>query len=456
MTTPFILQSSIAEKPFPVSSVKFHAGLLDSSPPVAARKGKPPTVPSPTPQADSLTIDTFSIQLGPSTTLEVQGNLDYTGYRFSTRGMVPLERLLVLGKTTGFETGMTNFSASAVANLDVNGFWGNSPRVRGTAHLQNLAAWIPGIKDRLLLAQADAQLTDEALVLAHVNGQFEHTPVAFTGTITSPWTCADPAPCPLEFDLHSDTLAIADVAGLFSANDKGWSLPFLSDSSSSNKLPELRGKGNLSVDQLKAAQLTLEKFSGHLEIGNQTLQISRIAAKLGGGAVTGEWHADWSGPQPRYTASGALTGVALDHLGPQDPQTEKLSSWITGKTDAKYSFHFEGRTSQEMISSAAGRGDVTVNTGTSRVLLLEASKPLKFQSFQGAFELDKQTLKILPGKFRADNRIYEVSGTLSLADQQAKLKITNGGSRWEITGALEQPRVAAQPMAAQTTSTHPR
>jgi hypothetical protein len=457
MTSPFVLQSSVAEKPFPVSSIKFHAGPADSSPPVAARKVRPATA-SPTAQSDSLTIDAFSIQLGPSTTLEVQGNLDYTGYRFSTRGMVPLERLLVLGKTTGFETGTTNFTASAVVNLDVNAPWGNSlsPRVEGTAHLQNLAAWIPGVKDRLLLAQADAQLTDAGLVLAHVNGQFEHAPVSFTGTITSPWSCADPAPCPLEFDLHSDTLAIADVAGLFSVNDKGWSLPFLSDSSSSSKLPQFRAKGNLSVDQLKAAQITLEKFSGHVEVGDQSLLVSHVAAKLGGGSATGEWHADWSGPQPHYTASGSFTGVALDHLGPQDPQTDEVTAWITGRSDAKYSFHFEGRTSQEMIASAAGRADVTVNAGSSRLLLLEASKPLKFQSFQGALELDKQTLKVLPGKFKAENRIYEISGTLTLADKQAKLRITNGGSRWEISGALEQPRIAAQPMAAQTTAAHPR
>jgi hypothetical protein len=456
MTSPFLLQTSVAEKPFPVSSVKFHAGPLENSPPLAVKRGRQPAPGSvQQPHPDSFTIDTFSVQLGPSTTVEVQGNLDAAGYRLSARGMVPLERLLVLGKATGFQGATASFSASAVVDLSITGPWTNSvtPRVLGTAHLQNLTAWIPGIKDRLLLSQADAQLTDSALVLAHINGQFEHTPVAFTGTITSPWSCASPDACPLEFDLHADTLAIADVAGLFSANEKGWSLPFLSDSS---KLPEFRAKGTLAVDQLTAAQIPLEKFTGHVEIGDQLLVVNQVAAKLGGGAVAGEWHADWTGSQPRYTASGTLSGAALDHLASPTPFISTLTSWVTGKTDAKYSFHFEGKTAQDMLSSAAGRAEFTVLNGSSRVLLLEASKPLRFQSFQGAVELEKQTVKVLPGKFKAENHIYEVSGTVTLADRQAKLKMSNGGSGWEITGALDRPRIAAQPLAAQTTSARPR
>ena len=364
-----------------------------------------------------------------------------------------------MGKTGGFHAEAANFSASAVVDLNISGPWANfaPPRVRGTAHLQNLTAWIPGIKDRLLLTHADAELTDAAVVLSNISGQFEHSPIAFTGTITNPWSCQTASPCLLEFDLHAETLAIADVADLFSANDKGWSLPFLSDSASSGKLPDFRAKGTLSVDQLTAAQLPLEKFTAHVEIGDQFLLVSHISAKLGGGPAQGEWRADWANNSPpRYTASGTLSGVAMDRLGTTAPNIELLTAWVTGKADVKYSIRFEGKTSQEMLSSAAGRAEFTVAAGSSRLLLLEASKPLKFQSLQGALELEKQTLKVLAGKFKAENRIYEVSGTVTLADKQAKLKLSNGGSRWEVTGALDRPQIALQPMAAQTTSARPR
>jgi hypothetical protein len=457
MTTPFLLESAVAERPFPVSSLKFHAGPLEKSPPaVVPRRGVRPA-PSVAAQAESLSIDTFSVQLGPSTTLEVQGTLDDAGYTMTARGMVPLERLLVLGKAAGFETGSASFSASAVVDLNINGVWANSapPRVRGTAHVQNLTAWIPGIKNRLVLAQVDAQLTDESLLLAHMKGQFEQSPVAFTGNITNPWSCQTAPACPLEFDLHAETLAITDVAALLNANDKGWSLPFLPDSAS-GKLPEFRAKGTLAIDQLAAAQIPLEKFSARVEIGEQSLVMNHINSKLGGGSVEGEWRAEWNGAQPRYAGSGTLSGVPLDRLG-SSPNADLLAAWLTGRADAKFSFHFEGRTEQEMVASAAGHAEFTVGAGNSRVLVLEASRPVRFQSFQGAVEWDKQILKVLPAsRFRAENRVYEASGTANLADRQARLKISDAASRWEVAGALDRPRITAQPTAAQTTSARPR
>jgi len=453
MTSRFLLESSVSGKPFPVSSVKFHAGPVDAS---STQKGRQ-FPPSPAPQSDALTIDAFSVQLGPSTALEVQGNLDASGYRVTARGMVPLEQLVLLGKAAGLSVTGTNFTASAVVDLNVTGAWANfsPPHVHGTAHLENLTAWIPGIKDRLLLPQADAQFNDSAFVLTHINGQFEHSPVSFTGTVRSPGSCQTHAVCVLEFDLRSEVLKLSDVAGLFTANESGWNLPFLSASPSSGKLPLFRAKGTLSVDQLTAAQIPLEKFTGHVEVGDQSLVVSHVAAKVGGGAMVGEFRVDWTGSEPSYSASGTLSGVALDRLGAAKFR-EVLDSWITGRADAKYSLHLSGKTSEDLLSSAAGRLDFTVSGGSSRILLLEASKPWRFQSLQGSLELEKQTLKVLPSKFRADNRIYEVSGNVTLADQQAMLKITNGGSRWEITGALDQPRIAAPRTAAQAASARSR
>jgi hypothetical protein len=174
--------------------------------------------------------------------------------------------------------------------------------------------------------------------------------------------------------------------------------------------------------------------------------------------VDGEWKADWSGT-PRYTGSGTLAGVAMDHLGTSDPapaNVELLTAWVTGRANVKYSLRFDGKTPQEMIASASGPIEFAVNNGNSRSLALEASKPLKFQTLQGSLQLEKQVLKVLPSKFRVENRIYEVSGTVSLADKQAKLKVSNSSSRWEITGALDKPQISSKPVAAQTTSAETR
>lgn len=455
MTSPFLLQSATAGKPFPVSPVRFHVGPQESVTGVVSRKGrgKQPEEPA---KPDVFTLDTFSVQLGPSITLEVQGTADGKGYWIGAKGMVPLERLLTLGQVAGFSTDISNTTASAIVNLNIAGPWANfaAPRVAGTAHLQNAAAWIPGVKDRLLISEADVQVSEIETVLAHIKAQFEHTPVAITGTVSQPWVCQPAPPCPLEFDLHADTLSLADASGLFSAGDKSWNLPFFSDSS--NKLPDVRASGTFSAGQFEVAELPLENFKAHVEIANKALQINRISARLAGGSVDGEWHADWSAATPRFSASGTAANVTLEKISPAAPEVALLTSWITGRADLKYSAKFEGASPKEMINSASGRFEFTVNSGTSHALLLEGNKPFKFQSLQGAMELEKQTLRVLPSKFRAEPRIYDLSGTVSLSDRQTKLRLSNSGSRWEITGALDKPQIAPQQTAAQTAAARTR
>ncbi|HET9791361.1 MAG TPA: AsmA-like C-terminal region-containing protein, partial [Candidatus Angelobacter sp.] len=391
-----------------------------------------------------------------STTLELQGTADTSTYWIGAKGMVPLERLLTLGNATGFPSEIKDTTASAVVDLNISGTWaGFAPaKMRGTAHLQNLAAWIPGIKDRLILTEADAQISEIELVLANVNGQFEHTPVSFTGTLNNSWSCQGGPPCPIEFDLHSEKLSISDLAGLLGSADKGWKFPFFSGSAS--KLPDFRANGTLTANQLTAAQLPLEKFTAHVEFSDKALLVSRINARLGGGSMDGEWRADWSSPSPHFTANGEFTGVATDRITSDGPDFALVSAWVNGHADAKYSLHFDGKSLDDMINSASGHVEYLVTNGASKALTLDGAKPLRFQSLQGAMDLEKRTLKILPSKFRAESRIYDLSGTVSLADKQARLKLSSNSSRWEITGALDKPQIAGPPASSETTAARTR
>ncbi|HET9837922.1 MAG TPA: AsmA family protein [Candidatus Angelobacter sp.] len=452
MTTPFLLQTSVAEKPFPVSAIHFHMGPPDTPALAVPRKKKAGAAGAPvlTPpsQASALTFDTFSVQMGPSTTLDLQGNVDSAGYSVSAKGMVPMERLLAFGRATGFPSRVSNATASAQVDLSLSAPWANvtPSRLHGTVHLQNLAAWIPGVKDRLVLTEADAQLTDTQLVLNHMTGQFEHSPVAFTGSVTSP-ICEADAACPLEFDLHLDSLAVSDAATLVGFTDQGWSMPFVSGAD--NKFPDFRARGNLSIGELKVSDLPLEKFAARVELGDHILSFSHLAAKLAGGSTQGDWKIDWSGAQPRYSGSGSMDAVALDRVSPPDTVAGQVAQWIAGKAQVSYSAHFEGKTETEMLASAAGRVEFQVGNGNSRALLLEAGRPMKFQVAQGAVELDRQSLRVLPSKFKAENRIYMVSGTISLANKQAKLKVSTTGTEWNVTGALDRPQIAPQTQTAQ-------
>ncbi|HSK42306.1 MAG TPA: AsmA-like C-terminal region-containing protein, partial [Candidatus Binatia bacterium] len=462
MSTPFLLQSAAGDKPFPVSAVRFHIGAGDTPAVLVVKKKKssvpaqpsPAVAPSAAYDTGSLTVDSFSVQMGPSTTLEIQGSLDSKGYFVSAKGMVPMERLLAFGRATGFRSQIMNTTASALVDLNVSGPWANftAPKLHGTAHLQNLAAWIPGVKDRLVMAEADAQITDTALVLSKFNGQFEHSPTAFTGSVTCPLNCTGNVPCPMHFDLHLDSLAVSDLANLTGFTDKGWSLPFLSGSD--NQLPDFRAEGSLAVGELNIADVPLEKFAAHLELGDHTLTVNRITARVGGGTTQGEWKIDWSGNQPRYTGSGSMEGIAPERVSSQNAVAGQIAQWIAGKAQVSYSTHFEGKTPQEMATSAGGRVEFEVSNGTSKALTLEAGRPLRFNVAQGALEIDRRAIKILPSKFRAENRIYQLSGSISLANKQAKLKVNTTGTQWEITGTLEKPEITPQPLTAQAAPAH--
>jgi hypothetical protein len=245
---------------------------------------------------------------------------------------------------------------------------------------------------------------------------------------------------------------VPDVADLVGFTEKGWSLPFLSGSE--NKLPDFRAEGSLAVGELNIASMPLEKFSAHVELGDHALAINHAAAKLGGGNTQGEWKIDWSGSQPRYSGSGSMEGVILERISPQDTVAGQVAQWIAGRAQLSYSTHFEGKTPQDMATSASSRVEFEVSNGTSRALALEAGRPLRFNGAQGALEIDKQAIKILPSKFRAENRIYQLSGTMSLANKQAKLKVNTNGTQWEITGSLEKPEITPQPLTAQAAPAH--
>jgi hypothetical protein len=325
--------------------------------------------------------------------------------------------------------------------------------LRGTAHLQNVAAWIPGIKDRLLLSEADAQISEVEFVLAHIVGQFEHAPVAFTGNVSKPWSCQPKqTSCPLEFELHSDSLKTQDIAALLGAGDKSWNLPFFSDSA---HLPDLRATGTLNIGQFNLAGVPLDKFAAKVEIGDRAMLISKVNARLSSGVVEGEWHADWTSSPPHFSIAGTANGVALDRMETADPDVAVITSWLSGRADMKYAFKFDGNSPAEMAGSAIGKVEYVVNNGMSRAMALDGAKPLRFQSFQGVVELEKHALRVLPSKVKAENRIYEMSGTVSLADKQAKLRLTSGGANWDITGSLEKPQVVGPP-AAQTAAARSR
>ncbi|HEU0046642.1 MAG TPA: AsmA-like C-terminal region-containing protein, partial [Nitrososphaera sp.] len=231
-----------------------------------------------------------------------------------------------------------------------------------------------------------------------------------------------------------------------------WNLPFLSGPGI-GQFPDVRASGTLSLGILKLLQLPVEKFVAHLELDGHALAISRINGKVGGGNAEGEWHLDWGSAPVRYSGTGVLSEMASDHLLLSSPAQALLASWISGKTSLKYSVSFTGQSGKDMLASITGEGDLAVLNGVSRALALNVTKPIAFQTLVGKLEIDHQLLKVRLGKLRSENRIYDLSGTISLSDQQAKLKMSSNASQWEVTGSLDKAvGVSPERTASQATT----
>jgi hypothetical protein len=450
-TSPFVVRSSVASDPIQVTGIHFHvgvAGILKET--VSARARHKEAKPSPVIEGRSVTLDPFSIQLGTQATLQAQGSFRSADYLLAVKGTAPLERILDLGNVSGFQSRIKNATGTVNLDVSVNGPWANfAPAgLSGTAHLENVTAVIPGVKEPLLMPTADVHFSESEMVLITV-AQFDHSPVTLTGSISNQIQCASETPCPLQFDLRADSLATQDVASLLGSSQTGWRLPFISPS---DKLPDFRASGTISLATFSAGQLPLEKFIAHVEVGEHALVLDHINARIADGSVQGDWRIDWTTSPARYAGSGAVTGVSLEHLPLPDAASSLLASWITGKTNLEYSLELSGTGGEELLTSARGHAEFTMVNGLSRALTLESSRPTRLQNLQGRCEINHEVLELLESKFKAENRIYEISGTISLADKQAKLKVSNSATQWEITGALEKPNVVSQRLTAQQMS----
>lgn len=448
MTSAFVLSSPVIAEPIQVAGIRFHLGPIvneAANAPLPVRKNRKTETRTDQTGARSLIFDPFSIQMGNAASFQARGTFRAQDYLVAITGTAPLDRAVALARVGGFRSRVTNAAGLVTLDVGIHGVWANfaPTQVTGTAHLENVTARITGVKERLLLQTGDVHFSDsEAVLIATI--QFEHSPIQLAGSFISTLNCTSELGCPLQFDLRGDSLAIADVHNLLDLQEPGWRLPF---TSSSTQLPDFRATGTLSLGNLTIGALPMEKFIAHLDFAEHSLAISNIHTGIADGSMQGEWKIDWSNSPPRYSGTGTLVGVSLDSI--PFPDSAVLGSWISGKTNLKYSLDMAGAEGSELLASVKGHAEFTVTNGVSRALTLELAKPTRFQTLQGRCEINREVLELLASKLKAENRIYEISGTISLASQQANLKVRNSATQWQITGTLEKPAVVAQRLTAQ-------
>lgn len=451
MTSAFVLSSAVTAEPIQVAGIRFHLGSISNEAreaPLPVRRNRKTETKTAQIGERALIFDPFSVQMGNAAPFQARGTFRAQDYLIAVTGTASLERALALARVGGFRTRVTNNAGMVTLDVGIHGPWANfaPTQVSGTAHLENVTARITGVKNRLLLQTGDVHFSDsEAVLIAAV--QFEHSPVQLAGSFTNTLNCTSDLGCPLQFDLRADTLTMGDVYNLLDLQQPGWRLPF---TSSPAQMPDFRASGTLSLGNLTIGALSLEKFIAHLDFAESSLVVSNIHSGIADGSMQGEWKIDWSNSPPRYSGTGTLAGVSLDNI--PFPDSAVLASWISGKSNLKYSLDMAGSQGSGLLASAKGRLEFTMTNGVSRALTLESAKPTRFQTLQGRCEINREVLELLAMNLRAENRIYEISGTISLASQQANLKVRNSATQWQVTGTLEKPAIAAQRLTAQQLS----
>src|SRR5258708_4921701 len=161
-TSSFLLQSSVATKPFAVSAIQFQIGATEPTPSLTKQsKGTPKKLVAAQVPAKFL-VGPFSVQLGASATLQAQGETDWSGYQLQAAGAAPLDRLLELGRALGLPSRITNTTGAITLDLTVGGERARSilPNLHTHAHLQTVLAPIPRVKQPQPISPATAHSTD--------------------------------------------------------------------------------------------------------------------------------------------------------------------------------------------------------------------------------------------------------------------------------------------------------
>lgn len=453
-TSSFIVRSSVASSPIQVSAIHFHIVNASDESKAPVRGGKKHAAAKPAQIAGtrSLSLDPFLIQSGTNAVLQAQGNFGGTEYVLAIKGIAPVQRILDLGTVAGFPSRIKSTAGEVSLDANVHGQWANfSPaKLGGTAHLENVIAAVPGLKQHLLLPTADLHFADTETVLVGA-AHFEHSPLVLTGSVSDPLNCQSEAACALQFDLRADSLDIQDVTDLLGRGQSGWRLPFLS---TAETFPDFRAAGTVSLANLVAGQLPLEKFIAHLELGDHALVIDQINARMADGSFQGNWRVDWSSTPVRYSGTGTIAGVSLERVSLPESTSSILGSWISGRINGNYSLGFTGVREEEMLATAQGHAEFNVANGVSQAFMLETAKPTRFRSLQGKCQIKNRVIELVENKFEAGNHNYELNGNIYLANRQAKLKISNRATQWEITGELENPKVVAQRLTALQVPVH--
>ena len=418
--------------PFSISS----SGILGNKP--GAERSRNSEIPARTdPQVE---VGPFNLALGSPTPATVRGQFSRSGYNFLVQGDAEIERLLEVARTVGLPAPQPAADGEARISLHVGGSWAGfaAAVVTGTAQLHSVRARVRGLNTPLEITSASLELTPNTSEVRKLVASAAGN--TWRGSLSVPRQCEKPRACPVRFELSTDEFVTDELAGLVN-QDPGrqpWYRFLSSPAQPKPFLASLHAVGKLTANRVLIHNLLVDRVSARVDLQQGRLQLSNLRADVLGGRHTGEWQVDFTVNPPTYHGNGTLEKIALGQIADAMDDT-----WITGAANVEYRADTLGWTKAELLSHTDASFQIEARDGSLPHLTLAGdSSPLRVNRFVGRLLLRDGKFEINQGKLQTPGGIYQLSGIAS-PGRVLDFKLAREGARgFNITGTLNQPRVA--------------
>jgi AsmA family/AsmA-like C-terminal region len=420
--------------PFTISSSSSDDRGMKSS----AERGRGTVVPARMdPRVD---VGPFSLALGKTPSATVRGQFSRSGYNFLVQGDAEVQRLLEMARTIGLPAPQPAASGDARISLRVGGGWAGfaAAAVTGTAQLHSVRARVRGLNEPVEISSASIELTPTTTEVRKLTASVgENT---WHGSLTIPRQCEKAQACSIVVDLHADEFVSDELSSLVNElpRKEPWYRFLSSPAQPKPYLASIHAVGKLTANRVVLHNLVANRVSADVELEQGRLQLSNLRGEVLGGRHTGDWEVDFTVNPPTYHGNGSLEKVALGQVA-----EAMHDAWITGTANVEYRAETSGWTKAELLSNADAGFQVEARDGSLPHLALAGeSSPLRVNRFVGRLQLRAGKFEVDQGKLQTPGGIYQLSGTASLG-RVLDFKLTRDGVRgFNITGTVEQPRVA--------------
>jgi AsmA family/AsmA-like C-terminal region len=394
-----------------------------------------------TPDDSIANVVPFDLDLGGSSEAQISGRFSRNAYELRVKGPASVQRLLQLARTTGVTNVAYDVNGHTHADIALYGNWKDFAPVqlKGRAELSKTVLPLKGISEPATIDAATLTFDPRQVQIQNLEAVFKKAKLALRGSITARNECPDRLLCDFQFALQTPELDSASLARLLTPSQT-ISLPFLSfRRSTPDWLLSIVGSGTLSAAHLRLKDLEAKNVSAQLVLEPNRTELKQIEGDLLGGHHVGNWTIEFASGKPFFAGSGTVQNLNMQLLS-----TALKETWGSGILDAEYRLTLNGKTSVELVDTAAGSASFAWHNG--RLLSKSNTQDvLAFTEWSGRLMLRDGVIHLEDNHVHSASGIQRVSGTVKLSRESDLQFDTGKGAGFTLQGPLDSPSIVETP-----------